>query len=649
MNAHAYSREPDALRAMTFPMIVHWNFDHFVVVEGWYPGGWYLNDPASGRRRCENAEFDTSFTGIVIELTPGDGFTRRGRRTGVIRRLLAAIDDARAVIVYSALITLLLLVPTLIVPQILRLYGDSLSGLPGLAAGVAVIGLSMAAGVQAALVWLQGSLSVRLDSKVSGLLTVSMVHRLLRLPAEFHAQRGASSLAQRAILSDSLSAGVSAVTVTATAGVLTSIAGAVALLIVDLQAGLLALGVGLVMAGALRWALLRTQDQAARVVRETVTVGAVMTSALNQVETIKASGNEDGLIARGIAAENTLLDAQQSIAVRTMFLNLLPSLIAGVGTVLVAAVAAAQVLGGRLEPGDFLAVIALAAIVVAPLASVVVALDQAQTLRATLDHVDDVLDCPEDPSFARPSVTIAGEPVRGDLRLEAVSFGYSHRSPAVVSGIDLHLPPGGRVALVGPSGSGKSTVSRLVTGLYSPWSGRVLVDGNPREAVSREILTDGVALVDQDVAIFAGTVRDNVTLWDPSIPDDHVVAALADAQLDGDVASRPGGLDALIAERGANLSGGQQQRLAIARALVRNPSLIVMDEATSALDTLTEARIDEAIRARGISVLVIAHRLSTIRDCDEIVVLVQGRIVERGRHDDLLAQGGEYATLVGSA
>jgi ABC-type bacteriocin/lantibiotic exporter with double-glycine peptidase domain len=374
-----------------------------------------------------------------------------------------------------------------------------------------------------------------------------------------------------------------------------------------------------------------------------------MSSSLNQIEPIKASGNEDGIIARGIAAQNRLLEAQQRIGVRSLTLTLLPGLLAGVGTVLVAALGAWRVLQGSISPGTFLAILTLAAIVIAPLAQVVVALDQAQTLRATLDQVDDVIESDEDPEFTGVPDGELPAVLQGNLRLIDVSFGYSRRSDPVISGINLEIEPGRRVALVGPSGCGKSTVSRLVTGLYAPWEGEVLIDGRTRAQHARDVLTDQVSLVDQDVTIFAGTIRENVTLWDTSIPDRDVLAAIEDAQLGADVARRPGGLDAVLDEGGANLSGGQRQRLEIARALVRNPAVLVMDEATSALDPLTEQRIDEAVRRRGISCLVIAHRLSTIRDSDEIVVLSKGRIVERGTHDALMALGGAYSALVGSA
>ena len=647
MTTKAYRREPEQLKGMTFPLIVHWRFSHFLVVEGYRAGVWYLNDPAMGPRLCDEEEFNEAFTGVVLELTPGESFQPGGERGNVVRRLLSAAASTREVLAYMAAVGLMLLVPTLLVPQLVEQYGDNLAGDAGLEAGAVAAGLLFALVIQAVLLAMQGAMSVRLATKITVRLNTAMVFRLLRLPASYHAQRGTAALSQRAWLIDQLGAGVTALSVTVITGVLTTVAATIALSTINLLAGLTALTLALVSAGVLRWSLRRSRDQAARMVRESIEVGAVMASSLAQIESIKASGAEEGIITRGVAAENRLLSAMQLMGVRSIWLTLLPALIGGWGTVLLALVGALEVAAGNATPGGFLAIITLGGIVIAPLAQVAVALEQAQVLRPTLDAIDDVLQTEEDPQFSN-DVDQAPRIINGDLKLLNVTFGYSTLAPPTIVDLDLHIRPGHRVALVGPSGCGKSTTSRLITGLYQPWAGEILIDDLPRAAHAREVLTDQVALVDQDVSIFAGTIRDNVTLWDPSVPDADVWAAIRDAGLGDAISQRPGGLDGTVAEGGADLSGGQRQRLEIARALVRNPSLLVLDEATSAMDAVTEHHVDHAIRARGISCLVIAHRLSTIRDADEILVLDHGRVVERGRHEELVARGGRYAELVAS-
>ncbi len=649
LQTRAFKREPAQLADLGFPLIAHWRFAHFLVVEGWFPGGWYLNDPAMGPRQCDDDEFDRSFTGVVIEATPGPDFRAVGRRPPLVRRLAAAAGTIGPLVIFAAAIALLLVVPTLIVPSVVQRYGNGLAGAAGIASSAALVGLTVAAVLQSLLLWLQGSTAVRLTGKISVRLGAQMTYRLLRLPAAYHAQRGASALAQRAVLADQLSHSVSALAVTASTGLLTAAVACAVLLAVDVAAGGVAVAVTVVIAITMRYAIRRSRDVASRVVRESVEVGAIMSSSLGQIEAIKASGTEDGVIARGLAAENRLLDASQRIGVRTLGISVVAGLVTSLGTILIAGTAAWRIAVGALTPGAFLAVLALAAVAVGPLAQVVAAFDQAQTLGPTLDQVDDVLATPEDPEVVRAPPPDAPPTLAGDLDLRAVTFGYTPGAEPTIRDLDLHIAPGRRIALVGPSGCGKSTVSRLVTGLYEPWAGDVLIDGRPRAAHARQVLTDRVALVDQDVVVFAGSIRDNVTLWDPSVPERDVLAALQDAQLADLVESRPGGLDATVAEGGVDLSGGQRQRLEIARALARNPAVLVLDEATSALDPLTEQAIDVAIRRRGISVLVIAHRLSTIRDSDQIVVLHDGTVVERGTHEDLMARSGPYAALVSSA
>ncbi len=647
MKAKAYTREPEQLKQMTFPLIIHWRFYHYVVVEGWYPGGWYLKDPEKGPRKCDDKEFYEAFTGVVMQLTPTEEFVTGGKRPGVTSRLLRAGGHLGPGIAMALLVGLLLVVPTLIVPQILSLYGNVLDTGGGNLAVAAVGGLLLALLVQTLLLALQGSLTVRLATKISLRLGASVVQRLLRLPAGFQAQRGSGSIAQRALLIDSLSELLSDLIVTISTGALTAIAAAVVLFFVDPLTCLVAVAVAVTMGVTLQFSIVRAQDEASKVVVQRVEVGTVMAASLSQIESIKASGSEDGIIAHGIAAENRLLEAYQRIGLRMLTMNLLPTILSEVGFITISGVALYQVINDKITAGALLSILALAAVLLAPVAQIVGALSESQLLRATLDQVDDVLESELQSEWPDEGPE-APSSLRGELDVRDISFGYSRLGKPVIANVSLHVQPGCRVALVGPSGCGKSTLSRLVTGLYQPWSGELLIDGLPRSQHAPQILTDGIALVDQDVAIFAGTVRDNITLWDNTIPEKDIQEAIEDAQLSDDIAKRPGGLDAVLTEGGRDLSGGQRQRLEIARALVRKPVFLVMDEATSALDAATEQRIDEAIRRRGITCLVIAHRLSTIRDSDELIVLDKGEVVERGSHDQLMALDGTYARMVAS-
>ena len=647
----------ESLQHQTMPVIIFWRFNHFLVVEGWSPEGWYLNDPALGHRTCSDEEFHASFTGIALELTPGADFQPGGRPPRLLTRLGRYLTGSRDGVVLMGVLGLLLVVPQILVPGIARLFVDWLQGGPPVEVPTLLAALVFAAILQAFLVGLQGSVGMRLATKLSIVLQAKMVARLLNLPAAFHAMRGSGALAQRATQPAMVATTVSTMFSTMAVGAISSLTAIVLLLVAYPPAGAVALVALIVLVTAMWWASRRRRALAMRMVREQIDVATVAITTLSQIEVIKASGAEDHASARWTSAHNRFLAAMQQLGERTVGLDVLPSFLITVANAGVTVVGLIGVTQGRLTLGGFVAVQTLLGLALAPAAMVVAQFQQAETLSGQLDQIDDVLatelptESPGD-SAGSPTDSATSQTSRtattlvGDLRITELSFGYDPNRPPLLTDFALHIAPGARVALIGPSGCGKSTVARLVVGLYQPWSGDILFDGKPRASWPEAVLATGMAVVDQDPVIFAGTFRDNITLWDPTIGDAAVVQAAKDAALHDDIARRPGSYEAELREGGGDLSGGQRQRLEIARALVRDPALIVMDEATSALDAATEAHIDAAIRRRGASCLIIAHRLSTVRDADEIIVLERGQVVQRGRHSDLIAIAGPYRTLV---
>jgi len=635
-----------SLKTMDMPVIAFWRNSHFLVVEGHGPHGWYLNDPALGHREVSDEEFSESYSGLILRAVPGAEFVRGGRPPRLVSRLGRYLVGSRDGVLLMAFLGILLIVPQILIPGISRLFVDWLDGGPQVQVTTLLSVMVFAAVLQAAIIGLQGTVGMRLATKMSIVLQSAIVSRLLSLSAGFHAQRGAAALAQRALLPESVAATVSTMFSTMAVGIISSVTAIALMLLAYPPAGLVALTALLVIVATMMWVSRRRRTLAMRMIREQLDVVGLTVVTLGQIEVLKASGSEDHIAARWTSAHDRFLTALQNLGQRTVIPDLVPGFLLMVANVGVTVVGLIGVTTGKLSMGSFVAVQTLLGLALSPAAMVVGQVQAAETLTGQLDEIDDVLHY--EPArvtvveVTAPDVTV----LRGELSLVDVTFGYDPNHAPLITNFSLHVSPGSRVALVGPSGCGKSTVARLVTGLYVPWSGEVLIDGYPRVAWPERLLTREIALVDQDPMIFAGSFRDNITLWDPTIGDADVIEAARAAHLHDEIARRPGSYEAILRAGGSDLSGGQRQRLEIARALVRRPSLLVLDEATSALDAATEASIDLAIRRLGASAVVVAHRLSTVRDADEIVVLDKGQVVERGRHDDLILNDGPYRRLV---
>lgn len=669
---HAYRRHADTLSELDLPVVVFWEFRHFLVVEGVGRGLVHLNDPATGRRRVSAAEFAEGYSGIAISFERGADFVTGGRRPSVLKALRERLAGSVADVAFAVLAGLALVLPGLAVPVITKTFVDQylVAHRPGWLPYI-VAALVVALGLQSAFLVLQSRVLVRLRARLALSMSGDTVHHLLRLPMSYFTQRSPGDLAYRVSLNDQVAQLLGGQLSTALLSMVTVVFYLALMASYDLVLTAMVVVVALLNVVLLQAVVRRRRELSQRQLREVGELTSTAASGIALIESVKASGSEGELFERWAGDQARLVQVRQELDVTSAWLGAAPGLLASIAMAVVLGVGALRVMEGDLTLGTLTAFLTLMVGFLAPVGVLVATAGTIQQLESTLNRLDDVLHAPvadppastRSPSQGRVVVGEArdrrssedddvpaadvGLPVfSGRLELRDVSFGYNPVRPPLITDLSLQILPGQRVALVGASGSGKSTVSRLVTGLYTAWAGEVMLDGVPRRNVAEAVLSDGLALVDQDIMLFEGSVRDNLTLWDPEVSDDALVRATRDAAVHADLLARPGGFLSRVAEGGRNFSGGQRQRLEIARALVRDPALLVLDEATSALDPLTEQWIDAALRRRGCSCLIVAHRLSTVRDCDEILVLRQGTVVERGTHRELIRFHGEYARLV---
>jgi NHLM bacteriocin system ABC transporter peptidase/ATP-binding protein len=582
-------------------------------------------------------------------MKPGAEYRAVGRRPSMFTMLRRRLQGSRSSVLFIALAGLCLLIPGLVLPVFGMVFVDEvlvagqLSWLPTL-----LIAMAITAVARAALTFLQRTYLLKLMTRLGVQMSTGFLWHALRLPVGFFLARSPGELAERVRSNDTVAHILSGKITGIVLDLVLVAFYATFMLYLDPWLTLIGIATAAAHIGLLRFAERVRTDLSRQVGQHGGKLAGVSASGLQMIETIKGTGSESEFFAQWAGYQAKLLIAQQQLARRDQLLAVVTELLSRFNSLLVLSVGALRVMDGHMSLGMLVAFQSLMAAFILPIEALSQVGAEMQTLRGNLERLDDVLEHGRDEALSAPAPADEAKPRRltGELELKDVTFGYLPFSPALVTDLSLRIAPGQRIALVGGSGSGKSTVARLVCALYKPWQGEILFDGLSREKLARSAITSSVAMVDQEVTLFEGTVRENLTLWDDTVPDADVIQAAKDACIHDDIAKLPGGYDARVIEGGGNFSGGQRQRLEIARALTRQPALVVLDEATSALDPETEQRVDANLRRRGCSCLIIAHRLSTIRDSDEIIVLERGRVVQRGAHEELLAQGGLYRELI---
>lgn len=637
------------------PVIAFWKGMHCVVVEGCSRGKVSLNDPAFGRRQVTEEEFVHNYAGLVLEFTPGPDFKKGEHSYTFTKSLRWRMGGVMVPMLTLFLLSLVLALPSLAVPVFSKIFVDNI-----LVEGVVSWSVPLVAAMGATLLfiaffsWLQQVLILRLQAKLAIISNTRFIWRLLRLPAVFFSQRYAPEITSRCHLNETVATLLSS---QFTTGVLNLGMAFFYLSVMVYYNTLLSL-VGLItiiLNVILVWVLApQRHEEFMRMTQATGKAQAMSMGTLQCIDTVKSQGMEQDTFAVWAESHATSVSATQRLGMLTTLGGIAPIFMTGLYNTVILGAGALLIRQGAMTIGELVAFQVLANMMMVPVNQLSILAGGFQHAFVCMKRLDDVLDHEVETEVTtltveQDTILTRYENLTGSLEIKNVTFGYNRQAPPLIENFSLSMAPGSRVALVGPSGSGKSTIAKIVAGLYQPWWGEILFDSTPREQIPEYTLKSCVSMVDQNIFMFEGSFRENLTLWNTCIPDEDVIQACRDADLYSVLIGRPDGLDGYVSENGSNLSGGQRQCMEIARSLVRNPSILILDEATNALDAIQEHKIDLNIRQRGFSCLIVANRLSTIRDADEIIVLDCGKVVDRGTHEELIQRDGLYKKLVSTA
>ena len=634
---------------MTFPCIIHWEFNHFVVLNGFKGKYVYINDPAKGEVRITLEEFDRAFTGVAMRIIPGENFKPSGKRKSTIsfaRTRLKGAGAAVTFVMFSAVIGYLF---GIINPIFSSFFMDRLLTGENRDLLMPFLGfLALFGAVQIAMAWVEAIYKLKIDGKMSVVGSSTYMWKVLRMPMEFFSQRLSGDILQRKETNASIAGTL--VNTMAPLALNTFMIFFYLIVMVRYSVTLTIVGLMTLLMNILvsRYISRKRVNISRLQLRDAGKLYGATVSGIKMVETIKSSGAENGFFQKWAGYQASVNKANIRFAKINQYLGMIPSLLNSLANSTVLVLGVWFAMKGEFTLGMVMTFQGILGAFMTPAMTLISAGQTITEMRSQMERVEDVMQYPSDPNYSDEPLDERTNYAKltGDVELKNVTFGYSRLGEPLIRDFSMHLKAGSSVAFVGPSGCGKSTLSKLISGLYQPWSGEILFDGKPQKKIERSVFTGSVAVVDQDIVMFEDTIAGNIKMWDESIKDFEMIYAAHDAQIYDDIMAREGGFYGKLTEGGKDLSGGQRQRLEIARVLAQDPSIIILDEATSALDARTEYELVKAVKERGITCIIVAHRLSTIRDCDEIIVLDKGQTVERGTHEELYARGGIYADLI---
>ena len=650
LEAKGFRYQPEELKQSgTFPCIIHWNFNHFVVLNGFRGDRVSINDPAKGSILLTMEEFDKAFTGVCIRFEPSARFEPGGKPESIWAFARERLRNTGPAIAFVILTTIVTSIIGAINPVFARVFLDRLiTGRNPEWLTPFLLGMSGLAVVQITVDLIKTLQSLKIEGKLAVTASSGFMWHILHLPMEFFAQRMAGDISNRRTANENVASAL----IDTIAPLLLDFTMLIFYLFVMTRYSLLLTAVGvlsIVINLAMATLISKKRVNISRVqLRDISKLSGATVSGIEMIETIKASGAENGYFQRWAGYQAAVNSATVRYSKLNQYLGSIPGVISGVANVAVLSLGVWLTMQGRFTVGMILAFQGLFSAFSEPAQNLISAGQSIQEMRSSMERIQDVLryrtDMPA--NAANPSAEQELDKLRGNIELRNITFGYSRLAPPLIENFSMTVKPGQRVAFVGPSGCGKSTLLKVISGLYQPWSGEILFDGKPREAYPHEVIASSLAVVDQDITLFEDTVRNNIKMWDESIEDFEMILAARDALIHSDIMQRENGYDGKVLSGGSDWSGGQRQRLEIARVLAQDPTIVILDEATSALDAKTEYEVVRSINERGVTCIIIAHRLSTIRDCDEIIVLDRGKVVERGTHNELYDRGGLYAQLV---